>query len=76
MPLQLNDHSPDLLRLQREGYDIAVRGGYLLLNHIPYVTESRTIKSGTLVSELTMSGDATTKPSTHVVMFAGEVPCD
>ena len=76
MPLQPSNHNPDLKRLQNEGYDIEVRGGYLLLKHIPYVTESRTIKSGTLVSELTLSGEATTKPSTHVVMFAGEVPCD
>ena len=76
MPQQPIDHSPDLKRLQNEGYDIEVRGGYLLLKHIPYVTENRTIKSGTLVSELTLSGDATTKPSTHVVMFAGGLPCD
>ena len=76
MPQQPIAHSSDLRRLQNEGYDIEVRGGYLLLRHTPYVTESRTIKSGTLVSELTLSGDATTTPSTHVVMFAGEVPCD
>ena len=76
MPQQLIDRSPDLKRLQNEGYDIEIRGGYLLLKHIPYVSESRTIKSGTLVSELTLSGDATTRPSTHVVMFTGEVPCD
>ena len=76
MPQPPIAHSPDLQRLQNEGYDIEVRGGYLLLKHTPYVTESRTIKSGTLVSELTLSGDATTTPSTHVVMFAGEVPCD
>ena len=76
MPQQPIDHSLDLKRLQNEGYDIEVREGYLLLKHIPYVSESRTIKSGTLVSELTLSGDATTRPSTHVVMFAGEAPCD
>ena len=68
--------SPDLKRLEREGYEVEVRSGYLLLNHIPYVTEARAIKYGTLVSELTLSGETTTRPSTHVVMFAGDKPCD
>ena len=29
-----------------------------------------------LVSELTLAGDVTTTPNTHVAFFAGEHPCD
>ena len=29
--------SPDLLRLQNEGFDISVQGGYLLVLNVPYV---------------------------------------
>ena len=34
------------------------------------------MKAGTLVSTLTLAGDKTTSPDTHVMMFAGETPCD
>ena len=53
-----------------------VKNGHLLLKHVPYVSAGRTIKIGTLVSELTLAGDVTTTPKTHVVMFAGDMPCD
>ncbi len=72
----LIDLSPDLKRLEDEGYEVEVRSGHLLLKHIPYVTENRNIERGTLVSELTLAGDVTTRPRTHVVMFAGGMPCD
>ena len=38
--------SPDLLRLQNEGYDIEVRGGYLLVRDIPYVNSHRAVQRG------------------------------
>lgn len=72
----LIDRSADLKRLESEGYEVEVRSGYLLLKHIPYVTESGVIKYGTLVSELNLTGEVTTTPNTHVVMFAGDIPCD
>lgn len=72
----LISRSPDLKRLQDDGYEVEVRSDHLLLNHIPYVTENRSIKRGTLVSELTLAGDVTTRPNSHVMMFAGEMPCD
>ena len=76
MSHSLIDRSADLKRLEDEGYEVAVRSGHLLLSHVPYVTEAGVIKYGTLVSELSLAGDATTRPGTHVVMFAGEMPCD
>ena len=76
MSRQLIDHSPDLRRLLDEGYEIEVESGHLLLRHVPYVTKSKDIKYGILVSRLTLAGDITSKPEDHVVMFAGDLPCD
>ena len=76
MSHSLIDRSADLKRLEYEGYEVEVRSGHLLLSHVPYVTEAGSIKYGALISELSLAGDTTTRPSTHVVMFAGEMPCD
>jgi molybdopterin/thiamine biosynthesis adenylyltransferase len=77
MLLQLINHSPDLKKLQDEGYELEVKGGYLLIHQIPYVTSQREIKRGILVSELTLANNQTTaKPNTHVINFIGEFPCN
>ena len=76
MSQQLISRSPDLKRLQDDGYEIEIRADYLLLRNIPYVTQQSEVAYGVLVSELTLAGDATVRPSTHVVSFAGEMPCD
>ena len=76
MSHSLIERSADLKRLEDEGYEVEVRSGHLLLSHVPYVNEAGVIKYGTLVSELSLAGDTTTRPGTHVVMFAGEMPCD
>ena len=69
-------HSPDLQRLVQDGYELEVRSGYLLVHHVPYVSEERRVEYGVLVSELTLAGEATTRPSKHVAMFIGGMPCD
>jgi len=77
MSQQLINRSPDLKRLRDEGYDIEVRSNLLLIKNVPYVNSNREIKLGTLVdSELSLAGDVTTTPSTHVVHFAGDHPCN
>ena len=76
MSHSLINRSADLKRLEDEGYEVEVRSGHLLLGDIPYVTADGTIKRGSLVSELTLTGDVTARPKTHVVMFAGDMPCD
>jgi hypothetical protein len=73
--MQLVSLSADLLRLRNEGFEIEIRDGVLLVHHVPYVNQSSEIQFGTLVSELTLSGDRTTKPGTHVIHFIGEHPC-
>ena len=75
MSQQLINHSPDLQRLQEEGYDVEIRSNYLLIKRIPYVSSNKEIQYGTLVSELSLAGNITTTPSTHVAMFAGGYPC-
>ena len=74
---QLINHSPDLKRLQDEGYELEVKSGYLLIHHIPFVTHLREVKYGIVVSELSLANSQRTiKPSTHVINFIGEYPCN
>ena len=76
MSQQLISRSRDLRRLRDDGYDIEIRSSHLLVKGVPYVNSAGQIKYGTLVSELTLAGDVTTTPGTHVAYFAGGHPCD
>ena len=81
MSAQLIGRSSDLLRLRNEGYELelgsGVQGqGFLLVKGVPYVNTSRQVALGTLVCPLTLAGDVTTKPATHVAYFEGSTPCD
>lgn len=75
MSLPLINRNPDLKRLQDEGFEVDVIAGHLLVHSVPYVNSRREVVRGTLVSELTLAGEMTTTPSTHVAYFAGEHPC-
>jgi tRNA A37 threonylcarbamoyladenosine dehydratase len=75
MSQQLINHSPDLKRLRDEGFEVEIRSSYILINSVPYLSSNNEIKAGTLVSELTLAGNKTTKPNTHVVFFKGDYPC-
>src|SRR5689334_16182482 len=75
MSQKLVDRNPDLVRLRDEGYSVEVRDGHLVVSDIPYVDAQKNVRRGVLVSELTMVGDRTQQPSTHVIRFAGEFPC-
>jgi len=76
MSQQLINLSPDLKRLRDEGYEIEVRGGYLLIHHIPYVNQNKEVKFGSFVSNLTLiNGTKTGRPDNHVMYFIGENPC-
>ncbi len=68
--------SPDLKKLRDEGYEIDIVSGFLVMRSVPYVNSKQEVKLGDLVSELTLAGDKTIKPNTHVVHFTGEHPCD
>lgn len=75
MSQKLVDRNPDLRRLRDEGYSVEVIHGYLVVSDIPYVGTCRMVKRGSLVSELTLAGDRTQPPSTHVMRFCGDFPC-
>jgi hypothetical protein len=74
MPSALFARSPDLQRLLNEGYEVDVRAGHLVVDHVPYVTPNREVAFGTLVAPLTVDGGHAVSPETHTVSFAGEVP--
>lgn len=76
MSQQLISLSPDLTRLREDGYEVCIEHGHLILRNIPYVTPSRRVERGVLVSTLSVSGNRTNRPDTHVVMFSGSYPCD
>src|SRR3546814_1828211 len=76
MSPQLISRNLDLLRLQEDGFDVAIVANHLVVRNVPFVTRRCTIAHGMLVSTLSLSGDRTQRPDTHVAMFAGEIPCD
>ncbi|MDX3803061.1 ThiF family adenylyltransferase [Streptomyces sp. AK04-3B] len=67
---------PDLSRLLDEGFDVVVQAGHLLVRHIPYVTEARTIEYGFLAYPVTASGDRVVSDTDHRIWFGGSTPCD
>jgi hypothetical protein len=73
--LELINRSPDLSKLREEGYEVEVKSSYLIVGSVPYLDSKGMVREGSLVSELTLAGDKTAKPSTHVVYFAGDYPC-
>ena len=67
----------DLRKLETEGHTLRiVDDGYLLIENVPYVTAHGEVYEGTLVMELTLSGDLTVQPTTHVARWTGEFPYD
>lgn len=75
MSHRLINRSPDLKKLRDEGYNLELRSGHLLVNDVPYVNTRREVQRGILVSTLTLAGDVTTRPDSHVAYFIGEYPC-
>jgi hypothetical protein len=76
MSHKLINRSPDLKKLRDDGYGVEIRGAYLLVHDVPYVNASKQIRRGTLVSNLTLSSERTSKPDNHVIFFIGEYPCN
>jgi len=68
--------SPDLKRLRDEGYFVQIRGGLLVMREVPYVDAERQVRTGSLISSLTLAGDVARPPDTHQVWFDGEFPCN
>jgi len=74
---QLINHSPDIKKLNDEGYDIQIEGAFLCVNHIPYLNAGKEVKFGSMVMVLTLAApNKTAAPQDHTVYFIGEKPCD
>ncbi|MEP8022092.1 DUF6791 domain-containing protein [Vibrio parahaemolyticus] len=76
MSLQLINLNSDLKRLRDEGYFIQVKNGFLIMRDVPYVNSNRHVCRGTIISSLSLAGDRTRIPDTHVVHFDGDMPCN
>lgn len=72
---QIN-RSADLKQLRDDGFEVEVKGGHLIVHHIPYVNSSSEIKLGKLISTLTLNNNITIRPDNHVISFMGEHPCN
>ena len=75
MSRALFSRNPDLKRLRDEGYFVQHQAGYLVMREVPYVDARREVRIGTLISSLTLAGDQTRTPDTHVVHWNGDFPC-
>lgn len=74
MSRRLIDRNPDLKRLRDEGYHVQIVNGYVVIRDVPYLNSRKEIQRGVLASTLTLAGDTTARPDTHVVLFGGEYP--
>ena len=76
MQHELIDRNPDLQELCSEGYRLRVADdAFLVVGHVPYVTESQTVKRDELIFVLTIApGNIVTRPADHVAFWAGEHP--
>ena len=72
----LINRNPELKRLRDEGFNVHCRSGFLVVDDVWYVAPDRTVKRGRLVTDLQLSGEEINGMGTHVIHFAGELPCD
>src|ERR1700730_15457309 len=75
MSRELFSRNQDLKQLRDEGYFVQQQGGSLVMREVPYVDAHRRVRTGTLISSLTLAGDQTRTPDTHVVHWDGDFPC-
>ena len=70
------DLNHDLSQIHRDGYTVSVIQGFLVVENVPYVNSEKEIKYGKIITELSLSGEKTIKPSHHKIYFQGDYPCD
>ena len=66
----------DVARLIEDGYEASIEHNHLVVRNVPYVDATKQIKRGSLISTLASSRTEAARPDTHVIMFAGDYPCD
>ena len=73
MSHQLISRSSHLQRLRNEGYNLDIKGGYLLIRDVPYVNAQRQVLRGELVMVLALSADVAACPPDHTAYFVGDL---
>ena len=73
---KLINRSPDIMKLRNEGYEVSINGAHLIISNVPYVNQASKVCYGTLVSEISIAQGRAVKPRTHVIHFAGDLPCN
>lgn len=76
MSHQLINLSPDLKKLSDEGFSLEIRDTHVLVHDVPYVNSNKEIQYGTMITSLTIESGCAGKPTTHVMHFSGEQPCN
>ena len=76
MSHKLINHSPDVKKLRNDGYEVEVVGNHLLIHSVPYLNTKKEVVKGTLITNVSIANNQVTKPSTHVIHFIGEFPCN
>jgi len=75
MSQQLINHSEDLQKLQKLNLVMDIKNDFLFIYRIPYLTSSKEVKYGVLVSRLQRAGHRTQPNPEHTTYFQGEMPC-
>jgi hypothetical protein len=65
-----------LQRLVNDGYEVEIFDNHLVIRSVPYVDAEQRVRRGVLMIALNLNIDVILSPNTHVVMFAGDYPCD
>lgn len=76
MSQQPISRSYDLKKLRNEGFDVEIRGNFLLVKDVPCLNERGEIVKGILASDLELAGDVATSPRGHTAYWFGDYPCD
>jgi len=71
---ELIARSPDLARLQEEGYEIRFREGFLLTSSVPYLDCQLKLRYGTLACEVTAEKGVAVRPAAHPMWWQGTYP--
>ena len=77
MSNSLISRSADLSALAAAGYCLEIRGAYLIVKGIPYVSGDGRIQSADIVTNLDICSapdEVTTQPKDHTVWWTGEMP--
>ena len=74
MSQQLINHNEDLQKLLDHGLVMDIRDDFLFIYRIPYLTSSKEIEYGVLVTRLQLAGHKTKANPEHTAYFAGEIP--